>query len=55
MWAAGLNYWSSTHFGNLNPAKALRIVIPGVVSLTLGFQVILSSFFLSVLGLERRH
>jgi glycosyltransferase involved in cell wall biosynthesis len=55
MWAAGLSYWSSTHFGNLNPAKALRIVIAGVVCLTLGFQVILSSFFLSVLGLERLH
>jgi glycosyltransferase involved in cell wall biosynthesis len=55
MWAGGLSYWSSAHFGNLNPAKELRIVIPGVVSLTLGFQVILSSFFLSVLGLEGRH
>lgn len=55
MWAAGLSYWSSTHFGNLNPAKALRLVIPGAVCLTLGFQVMLSSFFLSVLGLERRH
>jgi glycosyltransferase involved in cell wall biosynthesis len=54
MWAAGLSYWGNAHFGNLNPAKALRIVIPGVVCLTLGFQLILSSFFLSVLALERR-
>jgi glycosyltransferase involved in cell wall biosynthesis len=54
MWAAGLSYWSNAHFGNLNPAKALRIVTPGVVCLTLGFQLILSSFFLSVLALERR-
>jgi glycosyltransferase involved in cell wall biosynthesis len=54
MWGAGLNYWSSMHFGNLNPAKTLRLVIPGVVCLTLGFQVMLSSFFLSVLGIERQ-
>lgn len=54
MWGAGLSYWSSMHFGNLNPAKTLRLVIPGVVSLTLGFQVMLSSFFLSVLGIERQ-
>ena len=31
-----------------------RIVIPGVVCFTLGFQVVLSSFFLSVLGMSRR-
>lgn len=54
MWVAGLSYWSSMHFGNLNPAKALRLVIPGIVCLTLGSQVVLSSFFLSVLGMERQ-
>jgi len=54
MWVAGLSYWGSMHFGNLNPAKTLRIVIPGIVCLSLGFQVILSSFFLSVLGMERQ-
>jgi glycosyltransferase involved in cell wall biosynthesis len=55
LWIAGLSYWSSMHFGNLNPAKTLRMVIPGIVCLTLGFQVILSSFFLSVLGMEEPH
>ena len=54
MWIAGLNYWSSMHFGNLNPVKTLRIVIPGIVCLTLGVQVILSSFFLRVLDMERQ-
>lgn len=53
-WALGLAYWRSHHFGTLDPAQTLRIVIPGVVSLTLGFQTILSSFFLSVLGMSRR-
>ena len=54
MWIAGLRYWSSMHFGPLNPTTVLRIVIPGIVCLTLGFQVILSSFFLSVLGMGQQ-
>lgn len=53
-WGFGLAYWRSHHFGPLDPEKTLRIVIPGVVFFTLGFQVILSSFFLSVLGMSRR-
>jgi len=32
----------------------LRIVIPGLVAFTLGIQIVLSSFFLSVLGMRRR-
>jgi len=46
--------WGAQHFGVLDPAQMLRVVIPAALSLTLGFQVILSSFFLSVLGLRRR-
>ena len=53
-WVFGLAYWRSQHFGPLNPEQTLRIVIPGVVCFTLGFQIILSSFFLSVLGMSRR-
>jgi hypothetical protein len=53
-WVLGLEYWRSHQFGPLDPEKALRMVIPGVVFFTLGFQVILSSFFLSVLGMGRR-
>ena len=37
----------------LDPTKAMRIVIPAVGSLALGGQVLLSSFFLSVLSLGR--
>jgi glycosyltransferase involved in cell wall biosynthesis len=47
-------YWSTRHFGPLEPTRTLRLVIPGVVSLTLGVQTVLSSFFLSVLGMARR-
>ncbi len=53
-WILGLEYWRIRQFGPLDPEKTLRIVIPGVVCFTLGFQVVLSSFFLSVLGMSRR-
>jgi len=46
--------WGMAHFGPLDPERTLRLVIPAVLSLTLGFEVVLSSFFLSVLGLKRR-
>jgi glycosyltransferase involved in cell wall biosynthesis len=54
MWLFGLSYWRSHAFGSLDPDKTLRIVVPGFVSLTLGIQIVLSSFFLSVLGMRRR-
>jgi glycosyltransferase involved in cell wall biosynthesis len=46
--------WRAQSFGALDPSKTLRIVIPSVTALTIGFQVIFSSFFLSILGLKRR-
>ena len=45
--------WGAHSFGPLDPSKTLRLVIPAVTSLTLGFETIFSSFFLSVLGLKR--
>jgi glycosyltransferase involved in cell wall biosynthesis len=54
LWVFGFSFWGSHHFGSLNPEKTLRIVIPGFVSLTLGIQIVLSSFFMSVLGMARR-
>jgi len=44
----------AVHFGTLNPERSLRLVIPAVLSLTLGFEVMFSSFFLSVLGMKRK-
>lgn len=49
-----LNYWEAQFFGPLNPSKTLRLVIPAVTLITLGLETILSSFFLSILGLKRR-
>jgi glycosyltransferase involved in cell wall biosynthesis len=54
LWVLGLHYWESTSFGRLNPDVTLRIVIPGLVCFTLGIEVILSSFFVSILGMTRR-
>jgi hypothetical protein len=46
--------WNATHFGLLDPEHTLRLVIPAALSLALGSEVILSSFFLSVLGMNRK-
>jgi len=45
--------WAKSSFGELDPVRILRIVMPSVFSLTLGVQIICSSFFLSILGLRR--
>jgi glycosyltransferase involved in cell wall biosynthesis len=46
--------WRAEGFGPLDYVHTMRRVIPGVTLSTLGFQTILSSFFLSILGLRRR-
>ena len=49
-----LIYWGNVSFGSLNPSNSLRVVIPSGTMLAIGFQIILSSFFLSILGLKRK-
>ena len=49
-----LTIWRETAFGSLDPSKTLRLVIPSLTCLTVGLQMVLSSFFLSVLSLKRR-
>ena len=51
---AALSGWGSRSFGPLDPTRTMRLVIPTVTALTLGFEIILSSFFLSILGMKRR-
>ena len=46
--------WRAHSFGPLDPSETLRMIIPATTSITLGFQIVLSSFFLSVLGMARR-
>jgi len=49
-----INHWRLTSFGNLDYAQTMRLVVPGATLAALGFQTILSSFFVSVLGMRRR-
>ncbi len=46
--------WRARSFGPLNPSQTLRLVIPAALLIQLGVQTVLSSLFLSVLGLRRR-
>ena len=49
-----VNQWRLADFGNLDYALSMRFVIPGVTLTALGFQTILASFFVSILGMRRR-
>ena len=51
---AAVLQWKSAHFGRLDYAVTMRWVIPGATLTALGFQTILSSFFVSILGMKRR-
>jgi hypothetical protein len=46
--------WQRRDFGALSYPASLRVVIPAVTAITLGIQIVFSSFFLSILGLRRR-
>ena len=47
-----INIWSETNFSNLDPTKLLRHIIPAIISLQLGVQIVLFSLFFSILGLK---
>src|SRR5436309_188795 len=46
--------WRMRHFGSLDYARTMRLVVPGLTVTVLGFHTILSCFFLSLLDLRRR-
>lgn len=46
--------WNKVNFGYLDYSSILRVVIPSVVCIIIGLQIILSSFFLSVLGVNKK-
>ena len=46
--------WQAAGFGRLDYAQTMRWVIPGVTLTALGFQTVLASFFVAVLGWYRR-
>jgi glycosyltransferase involved in cell wall biosynthesis len=51
-----LVYWSGSGFHNLNYEHELRLMIPSATALVLSCQLILGTFFLSILGIKQtRH
>ena len=49
-----VNQWRLHDFGGLDYAYTMRFVIPGVTLTALGFQTILSGFFVSIMGMRRK-
>jgi hypothetical protein len=49
-----LVHWGSAGFGALNARDGIRLVVPGATATVLGFEVVLASLFLSILGLARK-
>jgi glycosyltransferase involved in cell wall biosynthesis len=51
-----LTYWHANKFGQLNYEHALRLMVPSVTALVVSCQVVLGTFFLSILGIKQtRH
>lgn len=51
---AAVQQWKFAGFGQLDYSKTMRLVVPGATLTALSFQTILSSFFVSILGMRRR-
>lgn len=49
-----IDQWRATGFGDLDYSHTMRWVIPGVTLAALGFQTVLWSFYVSILGMRRR-
>jgi glycosyltransferase involved in cell wall biosynthesis len=49
-----MSFWQQSGFGALDYPQTMRAVIPGVTLAAIGFQTILSGFFVSTLGMSRR-
>lgn len=54
MLGVAVDSWRLAGFGQLDHSTTMRVVIPGLAASAIGFQTILSSFFLGVLRLARR-
>jgi len=47
--------WERTGYGALDPRQMIRIISPGLLSLTLGVETVFSSFFFSILGYVKKN
>jgi glycosyltransferase involved in cell wall biosynthesis len=52
--AYALHIWHGAGFGNLSPQRMLRLTLPSATCFMLGVEAIFGSFFLSLLGMNRR-
>ncbi|HTL30221.1 MAG TPA: glycosyltransferase family 2 protein [Tepidisphaeraceae bacterium] len=52
--SVAINQWRVHDWGRLDYARTMRWVIPGTLFAALGFQTVLFSFFISILGLRRK-
>lgn len=50
----GAFHWHSQNFGPLSYPESLRLVIPGTTALTLGIEIIFSSFLVSILLMRHK-
>ncbi len=46
-----VSFWQERHFGSLEPANIMRILVPGVTLLIVGCQTIITSFLRAILNL----
>ena len=49
-----VTFWGEHGFGVLSPSEVMRMAIPSGLALALGFQIVLSGFFLSLLRMARK-
>jgi hypothetical protein len=48
--------WKVAKFGSLDPGHSLRLMVPSATALVVSWQIILGTFFMSILGIRRtRH
>jgi glycosyltransferase involved in cell wall biosynthesis len=47
-------FWSGRSFGALSTSSTIRLVVPAAVLMILGLETVMASFFLSILGINRR-
>ena len=49
-----LYMWNNTGLGPiLNPASTMRVVVPSMIALSVGYQLLLGSFLISILAIQR--
>ncbi len=52
--AVAIARWGNASFGDLSLPDTIRLLCPSVTALVVGLQIVLGSFFLSILGMSRR-